>query len=149
MIFNGLTLQDYIIRFSAFDQDRYGNPTEIGSTVMSFDDFRDFTSNKLVLSCSLKESVVVSFRECTINPHPQPVHISDPCLLGTMHLFINVNISNCLRFVDQIIDIGKTFAMQQHKLIQKPEALQCNIHNFLSPKVLNYMIIDSCLHSLR
>lgn len=55
-----MDLQDYIIKFSAFDQDRFGNPTEIGTTTLSFDDFKDFTTNKLVLSCSLKEPVLVS-----------------------------------------------------------------------------------------
>ncbi|OXA57128.1 Synaptotagmin-10 [Folsomia candida] len=48
-------LNEYVIKFTAFDQDRFGNPNEIGTTTLSFEDFKDFTSNKLVLSCSLKE----------------------------------------------------------------------------------------------
>ncbi|ODM91474.1 hypothetical protein Ocin01_15212, partial [Orchesella cincta] len=54
------SLKNYLLRFSAFDQDKHGNPTELGSTTLTFDDFRDFTLQKLILSCSLQEPIIVS-----------------------------------------------------------------------------------------
>ncbi|CAG7817352.1 unnamed protein product [Allacma fusca] len=53
-----VNLKDYMLRFTAFDQDRYGNPTELGSTSMTFEDFRDFTAHKLILSCSLRDPII-------------------------------------------------------------------------------------------
>ncbi|CAL8074763.1 unnamed protein product [Orchesella dallaii] len=52
------SLKNYILRFTAFDQDKHGNPTELGSTTLTFDDFRDFTLQKLILSCSLQEPII-------------------------------------------------------------------------------------------
>lgn len=70
--------QNYLIRFTAFDQDKHGNPTELGSTTLTFDDFRDFTLQKLILSCSLQEPVIVSKNR---NNYSIPSLLAFLCLL--------------------------------------------------------------------